>query len=201
MAGVLATLTWSARDVGGAGVASYDVARSRNGGPFSIIASGLTAASLAVSFQPGHGYRFRVRARDRAGNVGGWQAGATLRPVLVQQASGDMAYREAWKLVTHPGFSGGSTASTWTLGAVLRYTFTGRSVAWVTTRGPDRGAVRIYVDGRYVGTVDARAGSSGARFVAYSRTWSRVGTHSLRLVVVGTSGRPRVDVDAIEVLR
>lgn len=200
-AGLLATLTWSARDFGGAGVASYDIARSVDGRSFGVIASGQTAASLAVSIAPGHAYRFKVRARDRAGNVGRWQAGPTVRPALVQQASGALTYRRSWKLATNPGYSGGSAAYTSTPGAVLRFTFTGRAVAWVTHRARDRGAVRVYVDGKHVGTVDTRAGSPSARFVAFSRSWSRVGTHTLRLVVVGTTGRPRVDLDALEVLR
>jgi hypothetical protein len=182
-------------------VASYDVARSIDGRPFRVIASGLASASLAVSLPPGHAYRFKVRARDRAGNVGGWQAGPALWPALVQQGSGALTYREAWRVVTHPGYSGGTTASTSVGGAVARYAFTGRSIAWVTTGGPDRGAVRIYVDGDYVATVDTRARSSIARFVAFSRTWSRVGTHTIRLVAVGTTSRPRVDLDAFEVLR
>ena len=201
MAGVLGTLAWSARDVGGAGVASYDVARSRDGGPFSTIASRITAASLAVSLPPGHAYRFRVRARDRAGNLGAWQTGPWLAPALVQQGSGALTYRGTWRLGTNASYSGGSAAFSPAPGTVVRYTFTGRAVAWVTHKAPDRGAVRVYVDGRYVATVDTRAGSPSARFVAFSRSWSRVGTHSLRLVVVGTAGRPRVDLDAVEVLR
>jgi hypothetical protein len=200
-AGLPGVLTWSARDAGGAGVASYDVARSVEGRPFTVIASGLTSASLAVSLTPGLAYRYRVRARDRAGNLGEWQAGPTLRPALVQQGSRALVYRAPWRVVTHAGFSGGTTAATSVEGAAARYTFTGRSVAWVTTRGPDRGAVRIYVDGEYVATVDTRARSSVARFVAFSRTWSRAGTHTIRLVAVGTASRPRVDLDAFEVLR
>jgi hypothetical protein len=200
-AGVPVVLTWSARDAGGGGVATYDVARSIDGRPFSMIATGLTSASLAVSLPPGHAYRFKVRARDRAGNVGRWQPGATLWPALVQQGSRALAYRDAWRLATNAGYSGGSSASTSVRGAVVRYSFTGRSIAWVTTRGPERGAVRVYVDGAYVTTVDTRAGSTAPRFVAFSRTWSRVGTHTIRLVAVGTTARPRVDVDAFGVLR
>ena len=61
--------------------------------------------------------------------------------------------------------------------------------------------MRVYVDGEYVATVDTRAGSPTPRHVAFSRTWSRVGTHTIRLVAVGTTARPRVDLDALEVLR
>ena len=39
------------------------------------------------------------------------------------------------------------------------------------------------------------------RAVAWQRTWSTSATRTIRLVVVGTSGRPRVDLDAFAVLR
>jgi uncharacterized protein YkwD len=60
----LATLT--------AGLRSYDVARRRPGGTWSIIRSGKTGTSLTVSSSKGARYQFRVRARDAAGNVGDW---------------------------------------------------------------------------------------------------------------------------------
>jgi hypothetical protein len=199
--GILASLTWTARDTGGAGLASYDVRRSRDGGAFAVIAARVTARSLAVSLPPGHSYRFEVRPRDRAGNVGAWRAGPTLRPSLVQQGNAAIAYGGAWRLGTSTGYSAGSDVFTIAAGARARYTFTGRGIAWVTTKGPDRGAVKVYVDGILVATVDTRAPTLGFRAVAFARTWSTSGTHTLKLVAVGTAGRPRIDVDAFEVLR
>ena len=60
----LATLT--------AGLRSYDVARRRPGGTWSIIRSGKTGTSLTMRATKGARYQFRVRARDAAGNVGDW---------------------------------------------------------------------------------------------------------------------------------
>lgn len=88
-----------------------------------------------------------------------------------------------------------------TAGASLRYTFTGRGIGFVTTRGPDRGPLRVYLDGILVATVDTYARSLGFRSMAWSRTWSRSGTHTIRLVLVGPPGHPRVDLDAFEILR
>jgi hypothetical protein len=58
--------------------------------------------------------------------------------------------------------------------------------------------MKVYVDGVFVATVDLYAASASYRSVAYARTWSSLGTHTIRIVVVGTAGRPRVDLDAIE---
>ncbi len=62
--------------------------------------------------------------------------------------------------------------------------------------GPTRGQARVYVDGAYARTVDLRSSSSATRRVVYVRSWTSSARHTLEIRVVGTSGRPRVDVDA-----
>jgi len=39
------------------------------------------------------------------------------------------------------------------------------------------------------------------RRVVFARTWSTVGTHTLRIVVFGTAGHTPVDLDALEIVR
>jgi hypothetical protein len=196
-----ALVTWSASDAGGAGVAAHDIARSIDGGEFRMLSRGLTTASLAVALRPGHAYRFEVRARDRAGNVGGWVAGPTLRAYLPQQTNAAIAYRGTWTKEPNPSFSEGTARYSVAAGASARYTFTGRAIGWVTTPGPTRGAARIYLDGVHVATIDTHAPTTAYRRVAFSRTWSQIGTHTIKIVVVGTCCHPRVDIDALEVLR
>lgn len=162
---------------------------------------GVPSPSLAVAFAPGHSYRFAIRARDRAGNVGPWTAGPTFWASLVQQSAGSIAYAGTWRVGESSHYSATFDRFSLAAGASVKYTFTGRGIAWVTTRAPDRGAVRVYVDGTLVAIVDTRAGAPAYRFVAWSRSWASTGTHTLKLVVVGTVGRPRVDVDAFEILR
>jgi hypothetical protein len=79
--------------------------------------------------------------------------------------------------------------------------FTGRGIAWVTGRAPNRGIAQIRVDGVFVATVDLRAASVSARLTAYSKTWSAVGKHKLSIGILGTIGRPSVVVDAFLILR
>jgi len=200
-AGLPAMLTWSATDPGGAGVRSYEIKRSVDGGAFTLFDSGVTGTSMAVTLTPGHTYRFEVRATDRAGNVGAWVAGPTVRAYLTQQTRSSISWSGAWKSVSDPRFSGGSVRFTSAAGARMTYSFKGRAIAWVSTFAPNRGMAKVYIDGSLVATVDTGAPGLAFHRVAFARTWSASGYHTIRIVVLGTAGRPRVDIDALEVLR
>ena len=50
-------------------------------------------------------------------------------------------------------------------------------------------------------TTDLRRSPTQYRSIAWQRTWSATGSHTIRVVVAGTSGRPRVDIDAFVVIR
>lgn len=196
-----ALLTWSATDRGGAGVRDFDVRRSVDGGAWADIAIDRTGGSMPVGLMPGHSYRFEVRARDLVGNTGSWTVGPVIRAFLPQSASASIVFGGMWRTVLNDDFSGGSLRYATGAGASARHTFTGRSIAWLGSVGPDRGAVKVYVDGAYVTTIDTHAATAGYRRVLFGRSWGSSGVHTVKLVVVGTAGHPRVDLDAFEVLR
>ena len=200
-AGLPASLAWSGQDRGGAGIASFDIRMSRDGGAFTDVAFANPTASLAISLAPGHAYRFEVRARDRAGNVGAWASGSGTRVALVQEDATPIRYGGTWLGGANAGFAGGRVRSSTSAGATVRYTFTGRGIAWVTTRGPDRGSAYVFVDGVLLATIDTHASSYSTRSIVWGRAWTGTGTHTVRIVVLGTAGHPRLDMDAFEVLR
>src|SRR6185503_11311297 len=92
-------VTWSGQDAGPSGIASYDVARSVDGSLFRLLTAGLSGPSTVTRVLSGHAYRFEVRARDRAGNVGAWVAGPTLRPSVLQQTAGAVRWSGSSKTV------------------------------------------------------------------------------------------------------
>ncbi len=200
--GIPVAVTWSARDTGGAGLRDHDVRRSVDGGPWADVAVDSLDTTIWQSLSPGHVYRYEVRARDRAGNVGPWVVGPAIPVVLRQDDSSAITWRGTWQAGASTGYSRGTVRFSTAVGAAATYSFTGRAVAFVTTKRPDGGKVKVYIDGTYVKTIDLAAGSTGFRQIAYSRAWSTTGTHRLRLVVVGgAAGQARVDVDALAVLR
>ena len=72
-------------------------------------------------------------------------------------------------------------------------------MAWVASRGPKRGKAKVYLDG-VLTKVDLYAASSSTGRMVFTATGLVAGPHTLRIVVNGTPGRPRVDVDGFVVL-
>lgn len=197
---LLMRISWTATDTG-SGIASYDVARSYDGGAFSVIASATTATTLNWTMTPGHSYRFEVRARDKAGNVGAWAAASTWYSSLIQNSSSSLVYSGSWVTSTNVANSGGSAKSAPAAGASVSYTFSGRAVAWVTTLGNTAGQVQVWVDGVLSATVDTHAASTAYRQIVFSKAWSTYASHTIKLVVVGTAGHPNAVLDAFEIIR
>jgi len=197
---LLAKITWSGTD-SGSGIKSYDVARSVDGGAFATIASATTATSMDVNLTPGHSYRFRVRARDKAGNVGAWAASYTWNTSLVQNQSASVVYGGTWAGSSSAEHSGAWAKYSTTAGATATYTFSGRAVAVVTTLRGVSGEVQVWVDGALAATVDTHADATTYRQVVFSRAWGSYASHTIQLVVVGTLDHGRFDLDALEVIR
>ncbi|MFL5641781.1 MAG: hypothetical protein ACJ771_05505, partial [Chloroflexota bacterium] len=81
------------------------------------------------------------------------------------------------------------------------YTFTGSSVAFITTTAKSRGLVRVYVDGISIGLLDMYSASPSYRRSLYATSWPTSGTHTLIVENWGGSGRARVDIDAFAVIK
>jgi len=71
----------------------------------------------------------------------------------------------------------------------------------VASKTPSSGSARVYVDGHAVATVHLRATTAIQRRVVFTRTWAAAGTHTIRIVALGTRSHPQVSLDALLVLR
>ncbi len=192
-------LTWHGADER-SGIARYEVARSFDGGAWSV-PSITTSASRTPTLAPGHTYRFRVRAVDRAGNVGSWQYGAAFSLSAVSQASGAVRYTGAWSSSTSSTWWGGTARSSSTAGASATCTFTGRSIAWVGLEAANRGKARVYVNGVLKATVDLYSATTLKQRIVWSANYSTSATRTITIKVLGTSGSARVDIDGFLVKR
>src|SRR4029079_15268095 len=90
-----------------------------------------------------------------------------------QQSSSTVRYVGSWVAIGNAYASGGSLASSPAPGASATFTFTGRSVAWVSFRSPVRGSAKVYIDGVYKATVNLYASTFSAPAVGYAARWSR----------------------------
>jgi len=187
-------LTWSGTDVG-SGIAHYALGQSVDGGPWTTVSASLTATSVDRPLATQHSYRFRVQATDLANIVGDWATGTAFHLSGYSEASSTVTYGGSWRATSSSTYWGGAARSSSVAGAKASFTYTGRSIAFVSRLGPTRGKVTIYVDGTRVATVDLRANTYLGQRVVWVRNWTTAGRHTVTVRVSGTSGRPRVDVD------
>lgn len=196
-----AVVAWSGID-SGSGVARYELEQRTDGGAYApVTLSGPLARSISRPLAASHRYQFRLRAIDAAANVSAWTVGPILVPSVLGESGSAFRYVGRWTTASISSASGGHVRWSSQAGAAASVTFTGRSIALVGPRGPSRGSARVYLDGLYAGTISLYSAASQARKIVFSKGWARSATHSLRLVVAGTPGHPRVDIDAFLILR
>jgi hypothetical protein len=116
-----------------------------------------------------------------------------------QDTNGAIKWTGFWSTAQYHAYAGDSVRYATTRGAGATLTFRGSSVTWIGPVGPTRGRARVYVDGQYVRTVDLRSSSFMARRALFTTSWSKAGSHTLRIVVMGTPGRPYVAIDEFRV--
>lgn len=183
------------------GIARYQVQAQKDGGPWTGIGGVGTTTVATRSLAAGHVYRFRIRATDGAGNRSDWVYGSSFRLRWHPDGGSHVAYRGAWSVESGAAWTGGSVHSSQVAGARATLTFTGRGVAWVAATGPDRGKARIYVNGVLLRVVDLHATSARSATIVLRKAWSTTATRTIRIVVAGTPGRERIDVDGFIVIR
>jgi len=177
-------------------VSTYTLQRQVNGGTWTTVTLGsATSTSINQSLTKSTSYRFRVRATDKSGNTSAWRYGPTFFP-RVTDSTATFSLTGTWSTGTPSGAYGGSVRYASGAGASLSYTFTGSSIAWIAYKGPTRGSAQVYVDGVLKATVSLYATSTSSKPQVYAFNWATSGSHTIKIVVVGTAGHPRVDLDA-----
>ena len=105
-----------------------------------------------------------------------------------------------WTTANCTCFNNGKTLYSTAKGASLTYKVTsdkpGETVAVVVEKNSNRGTVNISVDGGTASAVSTYSSTPKHRVIVWQKALG-VGTHTVKLTNAGTSGRSRVDVDAI----
>lgn len=149
----------------------------------------------------GRTYYFRVRAKDDLGNWGNWSGDRyTLVPIDDQSPlikyEGDWYFinsKEAYLNTLHHSESPGAAAS---------FRFTGTEVAWISTKGPDRGQALIYINDVLQGIIDLYCNVYQFRRPVFTTTLDSR-PHTIRIKVAETKNQLskgyQVDVDGFAV--
>ena len=190
-------LSWGATAAAGT-ITKYEVWRCSaapcaDGSWVAVTLASATATSVNSTVPSARKFSFRIKATASTGawTMIEWPPTAAR---VVQQSNTAVKYAGTWTSVTGAGYSGGSLKWSKAARATATFTFTGTQVALVTSKAALRGKVVISVDGKSAVTVDLR-GATANRVVAWRWTGS-YGLHKVVVRVLGTAGRPRVDLDA-----
>jgi GH25 family lysozyme M1 (1,4-beta-N-acetylmuramidase) len=191
---------WSGTDP--SGIASFALQRSIDGGTSWSTAIGSTLATSAWQAIPTGSHAVsRLRGTDKLGNMSGWLPGPAATVLMTNQVGRAVTYRGTWRTLTTSSALGGTLAYASVAGTSVSYAFSGSSVGWIATLGPNRGYAKVYVDGVYLKTVSLYSATYRYRRVVWTRNWTTTSTHTLTIVVLGTAGHPVVDVDGFTVLQ
>jgi hypothetical protein len=183
------TLSWQAADA--VGLRSVTLIRP------GLRTFGPTITHWATTAAPAIATTWTMRADDRAGN--GEEGSVTRTPMVISEAAG--ARTGSWGQRRSTGYLGGSALLSAQAGASLTWGFTGRSAALAFSRTARSGQVRVFVDGSQTALIDLRSTATAHRRAVFAQSWSTSGAHTVRIVVVGTPGRPTVISDGLVHLR
>lgn len=190
--------TWLATDAL-SGVASEQSQLAHEGQAWQTASAADGKSPYSGQIDLSSSWQFMASATDGAGNVSEPVAGEPFHAQLIQDSATTVRYGGTWKTARYSGFSGSTTHYSITPRATATVTFTGRAVAWVAPVGPKLGRAKVFVDGVLVATVDLGA-AGRQRVLVFSQNWTQVGQHTVRIKVLATTNRARVDLDGFLVL-
>jgi hypothetical protein len=196
------TVSWKGSDttsgVHTSGINHFTLDESKDGGAYTQVAvpKGPTAT---LNLATGHTYQFKVTPTDNAGNTGASKQSGPYKVELLQETSTSIKYSTGWTKQKVTGANGGSVKYATGAGKTATLSFKGLQAAWVSTEGTTRGSASVKLDSGSAKTISTHTSSpKTAEIVDVVSAAS--GSHTLVVKVLGTSGHPRVDIDAFIVL-
>ncbi|MEU7384136.1 MULTISPECIES: peptidoglycan recognition protein [unclassified Streptomyces] len=183
------TLSWKAADNAALKEVRLTSPATATYGPATTSAN-LTARSGAAT-------TWSLTAYDQAGNTGTASVSGT--PVIVRETAATKT--GTWTSKSSTSYLGGTSYTSSTKNASLTWTFTGRSVAWIVSRAATSGQAHVYIDGTKTATVDLKSATTKYRDAIWTKTWPTSAKHTVKIVVVGTAGRPAITTNGIVYLK
>ncbi|MGW0627105.1 N-acetylmuramoyl-L-alanine amidase [Streptomyces sp. NPDC002758] len=159
----------------------------------TAVTYGPTTTSASLTAASGTATTWSMRAYDWAGNYR--TSSPSFTPMILQETSATKS--GTWSTRSSSSYLGGKSYSSSSKNASLTWTFTGRSASWVVSRASTSGQAYVYVDGVKVSTVDLKSSTTLYRNAIWTKSWSTSAKHTVKIVVVATSGRPTITTDGL----
>ncbi|HEU0130856.1 MAG TPA: S8 family serine peptidase [Mycobacteriales bacterium] len=151
--------------------------------------------------QPGYTYHFQVKAYDQFGNPSLPVVRSASEPL--DDYSYHLGYSSGWARGPASGRWLSTLHWTTTRGATMTVSSETERFTLVGDRCNTCGGLRVYIDGVLKATVDTYASSTKVRQSLWTSPLLPGGpkAHTVKVVALGTSGRPRVTIDGVATQR
>jgi hypothetical protein len=180
--------------------ATFPVTFTGSAAPYDVLVGEKTKSSSYAGTQ-GHTYYVEVRGHDAYGNPTALSLVKTAN-VPVNDNWAGFTYSTGWTGVTSATRYGGQYKSATTASRTVSTKVDTSSFTIIGDKCAVCGQFKVYVDGVLKATIDTKASSTLTRQVLYAGgNFGSVKPHTIKIVTVGTSGRPRVDFDALALTR
>ena len=181
-------------------ITSYDVQYKIAGGSWRNWKTNTTRKAARFVGRAGRVYYFRARATDNTGLTSRWSDD---KRTIVPYDGNKLILRRAGFANTFRNTRSRYYQDTLRYSTKARdnivYQFIGRRLYLISTKNKWRSKAKIYVDGRYIKTINTHSQKSLFRQVVFKKAWSKRGTHTLRIINVGN--KRLFDVDGLGVVR
>ena len=155
---------------------------------------GGTAGPFAA--EPGATYRLEVLSQDPYGNDTRHALATVVEPLDTRAA----VPSPGWQTLPSARRWAGTVAVSSRPGATMTWQVTGSQVTLVADRCPGCGKARVLVDGKVRAVVDTHAATLSVRQPVVTVAHLTAARHVVSVQVVGSTGHPAVQLDALAVL-
>ncbi|MCX7832475.1 MAG: hypothetical protein N2440_06215 [Actinobacteria bacterium] len=193
------------------GISSFDLEyRPNYSSTFVRLLSSPTQTAYTFSGSQGLTYYFRVRAKDKAGNISPWSA-VKSTSIPYDDTNSLFTLSSGWKKASGPYRFLGSSSYTTLKGKYFKLKqgiklYSVKEVAIIVTKSPYGGKANVYLNGKLIKTIDTYASKNTYRVPIIIKTYTTPTTiYDLRVVTTGTKNTYSkgyfVDIDGVGVRR
>ena len=169
---------------------------------YATLAGPTSATQVAFNGAQARTYYFRAQGTDGFGNLTPFSAAPSVAHVPLNESWTGFTYSSGWSAKASSTRYLGTYKTTITPNASVSARVETSRFVLIGDKCSTCGAFKVYVDGVHKATIDTRASTTLVRQVLYaSGSYTSVKAHTIKIVAVGTSGRPRVSIDGLALSR
>jgi hypothetical protein len=160
-----------------------------------------TVHSAVFTGVAGNTYLFHAKAIYPPGDIATGYSAAVTSVVPFDERASAVTFSTGWSESSSASRYLGTFTSTTSASKTMTFKAAASAMWLIGDKCASCGKMKVYVDGTLISTVDTYRSSTAVRQILFSKAFVGTDTHTIKIVTLGTSGRPKIVIDAIGVRR